>query len=154
MGARDFRLENTSMASGRIGVAVVLVPLVWIMAALLILSEEPGQAVGFGIFLVIVGLLLAWMATRVPLSLAVEGERLVVRYPLSTRTFAVGEIDRVETGTMRSTIGPGTRRYPSVRIVFADGRTVRFLGDAHAAELLRSRTRPATGRSIEGASGG
>jgi len=154
MGARDIRLENTSMAIGRIGVAVVLVPLVWFMAALLIRAEGPGRAVGVGSFLVLVGLLLAWSATRVPLSIAVDGERLVVRYPLTTRTFAVDEIDRVESGTMRSTIGPGTRRYPSVRIVFTDGRTVRFLGDARAADLLRSRTMPATRPPIDGASGG
>lgn len=143
----DIRLDNMSMAIGRIGVAIMMVPLLLGMAALLIVAVEPGRAIGFGVFLFVIGMLLGWTATQVPISVAVKGDRVFVRFPLGVRTFAVGDIDRVESGTMRSTIGPGSRRYPCVTIILVNGRAIRIQGDSDAAELLRSRTTPAAKQS-------
>jgi hypothetical protein len=140
MPADDVRLNNYSMAAGRIGVAGILVPLLWTFATFLIFSEEPGRAVAFGVFLLGLGSLLAWITTQTPLWIAFRADCVVVRTLLGKRSYDIGEIARVETGRMVSTIGGlGTRHYPCVKIILKRGRTIRINADPEVAALVQSR---------------
>jgi hypothetical protein len=143
----DFRIRNYSVAAGRIGVAVI-VPLLWAEAFVLIFWEMPVKSPAFGFFLFAVGVVLAWMAVRSPLWVAVNADRFLVRYPLGTRTFDIKDVVRVESGRMVSTIGGlGTRRYPAATFILKSGRSIRIKADSHAVAAIQSRLGRAEPRS-------
>jgi hypothetical protein len=139
MTAHDLRISNASMAIGRIGVAIILVPILWVMAFLLVVSEEPGKAVAFGLFLLLLGAVLAWAAFRVPLSVAFIGDAFVVRYLIGTSIVDVGDVVGVTTGFMWSTIGPGSRRYPHVTFILRNGRRIQIKADHGTVAVVQSR---------------
>jgi hypothetical protein len=144
MPAEEVRLNNFSMAAGRIGAAAILVPLLWTLASFLIFSEGPSRFVAFGVFLLGLGVLLTWLTIRTPFWIAFRSGRLVVRTLLGTRTYDIDDIARVETGLMLSTIGGmGTRRHPCVKIVLKRGRAIRVKADAQLAALVQSRLKKA-----------
>ena len=144
MTADEVRLNNFSMAAGRIGAAAILVPLLWTLASFLIFSEEPSRFVAFGVFLLGLGVLLAWLTIRTPFWIAFRADRLVVCTLLGTRTYDIDDIARVETGLMLSAIGGmGTRRYPCVKVVLKRGRAIRVKADAQLAALVQSRLKKA-----------
>jgi hypothetical protein len=76
MTADEVRLNNFSMAAGRIGAAAILVPLLWTLASLLIFSEGPSRPVAFGVFLLVLAVLLAWLTIRTPFWIALRADRL------------------------------------------------------------------------------
>ena len=141
MTVDDVRFNNFFMATGRIGVAILLVPPIWIMAFLLIFSDEPSrEAVAFGIFLSLLGAVLTWTVFRVPLWVAVTGDKFLVRYLLGTSTFDVNDIGRIRSGTMISTIGSGTRRYAFMTFVLKNRKSIRVLFDQRIVSAIQSRS--------------
>jgi hypothetical protein len=140
MPDRDVRIGNYSMAAGRIGVAVILVPLLWGMALLLVFADEPSRflAVGGGLFAL--GLVLAWTALRSPLWVAVNDDTFRVGYLLGTRRYDIHDVVDVRSGHMLSTIGGlGTRRYPAATFVLKSGRRIRIQADASAVAAIASK---------------
>ncbi len=140
MPDRDVRIGNYSMAAGRIGVAAILVPLLWGMALLLVLADEPSRSLAFGGGLFALGLVLAWTALRSTLWVAVNADTFRVGYPLGTRRYDIHDVVDVRSGRMLSTIGGfGTRRYPSATFVLKSGRRIRIQADAPAVAAIASR---------------
>jgi hypothetical protein len=139
MAIDDLRIGNGSMAIGRIGVAIILVPIVWGVSFLLVSSEGPARAPVAGVVLFLIGAGLAWQSFRVPLSVSFIGDTFVVRRVFGTVTADIADILRVDSGLMRSTIGPGSRRHPCVTIRLQDGRLIRIGGDSSTLDAIRSR---------------
>lgn len=141
MGGYDVRFNNYFMAAGRIGVALILVPLVWLMAFLLIFGEGTREFIGFGVFLFALGMMIAWMMFRTPLWVALAGDRFLVRYLLGTKSFAVNDIDCIKSGVAISTIGPGSRRYPTMTFILKNGKKIKVMNDNHIITAIQSKSR-------------
>jgi hypothetical protein len=143
MNLQNIRYNNYNMAIGRVGLAIVMVPLLWGFAFLLIF-EGPGN-LDLGTyrlllgFLIVFGAAFLWIAHRVPWWIAIKEDRLWVRYSFGTRSFDIKDISRIKTGKMYSTIGPGSRSYQSVKIKLASGRSIQFLGGPQIVDAIRSR---------------
>lgn len=136
----EIRVDNVSMAVGRIGVAAILVPLLWAVALFSIFSAATGRAVAFGTALLGLGALLAWIAVRTPLWIAFTADTFVVRDLLGTHTCDTDAVAGVQIEQMFSTIGGlGTRRYPCLSIILKRGRTIRVKADPRIAALVRAR---------------
>jgi hypothetical protein len=136
----DLRIGNHAMAAGRIGVAVILVPLLWGMALLLVSSDGPGRSPAFGGALFALGMVLAWTALRSPLWVAVNADTFLVGSLLGTRTYDIQDVVDIRSGRMLSTIGAlGTRRYPCATFVLKSGRCIRIKADDSAVAAIASR---------------
>lgn len=148
----DVRVSNFAMAAGRIGVAILLVPPLWGISFLVLFSQAVKSelfTVVLGVCLFLVGILLIWTALSVPLWVAVSGEQLRVGYLLWRFTAEVDDIDHIKMGQMISTIGPGTRRYPLIKIYLKNGRKIAFSSTVDLAAVLRSTARKASNSDME-----
>lgn len=136
---------NYFMAAGRIGIAVILVPLLWGLAVLLYL-DNPGNIV-FSILLGLLGVPLIWYAVTVPTSLRI-GDQLVVNYPLTRLALNRTEIQKVEFTTLgtkftlRHLIAHRylpAKRVPVAVITTSNGRRITVLAQLGDVERIRQR---------------
>lgn len=127
------------MATGRIGVALIMVPLVWLMAFLLIFVASTRDFIGFGIFLFVLGMLIAWTMFQTPLWIALSGDRFLVRYLLGIKCFAVNDIDRIKSGVAISTIGFGSRRYPTMTFILKSKKSIKVMNDNRIIAAIQSK---------------
>lgn len=120
---------------------LVLVPLLWLLASLLIFDHGTRESVGLGVFLFLIGAVMTWTMFRVPLWIAVTEDNMLVRYLLGMRSFDLNDIAQVASGSMTSTIGFGTRRYPTLKIALKNGKAIKVLLDERIMAALQSRCR-------------
>lgn len=121
---------NYRMAAARIGIALVLVPLLWGIAVLLYLDSPPNALVS--VVLLLLGLPLVWYALSVPTSLRL-GNVLTVYYLFRKRTLPLSRVRPATFTTLRRNFTLGqmlTSRHlpaahiPMARIVTGEGRDI------------------------------
>jgi len=155
--ASELRLGNAGMAIGRIGLAVLFLPLLCGLAALFLLDERGNVAIA--VVLLALCLPFVWYALTTPLSVTV-GDDVVIRYLTGRRVWRRDEIAAVRSGVIRTSFGPGrllpwwhchVRSIPTITLLPVGGRPITVAGDPPLADLLRRRLQTGSPSGADGA---
>ncbi len=115
--APTLRITNYAFAVGRIGLAVLFVPLLAAIGGLTIAAAVEGPRantgdnlidIAFGVVLLLISLLILWLGLTTPTSLQVD-EQITVNYLCHTRKYSLEDVkDLSESRETTSLFTPGT----------------------------------------------
>jgi len=127
------KVNNYNIASARIGVAAMFVPILWGMAALIAFDAGAVYWIGAPILFFIGGMLFIWQAIQVVLWVKITDERIVIRRVFKLRDYSRSMLqDAVYTKIPESILSK--RRHKMLQLTFSTGEEIHLKVSGEVAQ--------------------